>query len=66
MNIHRDAWVKVAQEHRNNGTGLSMELVNELRDRQRNSFAVMTFSEKVELEMIKNGDTHEAKWCRLM
>ena len=32
MNIHRDAWVKVAQEHRNNGTGLKLELKDDISE----------------------------------
>ena len=70
MNIHRKAWVKVAeQEHTEDPadrTGLSLELVVELRDRQRNAFTATTFSEKFEEALIKNGDFTEAKWCRLL
>ena len=64
MNISKQAWVKVAQKSRENGTKLSIELVTEVRDRQRNSYAQTTFSEPV--EMGKNGDINEADWCRLV
>ena len=43
-----------------------MAHVVELRDRQRNSFALTTFSENVENVMIEHGDVKEARWCRLM
>jgi len=66
MNVSKNAWIKVATNSRTNGTNLSMELVMELRDRQRNSFAQTTFSEKVENEMRKNGDENEADWCKLL
>jgi hypothetical protein len=66
MDITRDAWVRVASKERENGTKLSLELVNELRDRQRNSFAETTFSVAVQAEMEKNGDIAEAKWCELI
>ena len=39
-----------------------MELVVELRDRQRNSFAQTTFSEAVQCEMENNGDREEPLW----
>ena len=66
MGIKPQAWIKVAQESNHNRTGLSLELVVELRERQRNSFAQTTFSEAVECEMVKNGDNAEAEWCRLL
>ena len=63
MEIRKEAWIKVAEESRTNGTNLSLELVVEMRDRQRNSFAQTTFSEKVENEMEKLGFESEAQWC---
>ena len=45
---------EVAENQQEKGTELLMELVAELRDRQRNSYAQVTFSEPV--------DT----WCRLV
>ena len=59
-------WTKVALEERTSGTGLSLESVTDLWDRQRNSYAQTTFSKKVEDEMFKNGGTAEAKWCSLL
>ena len=70
MGINSNAWVKVAQQEstrqQEDKTGLSLEQVIELRDRQRNSFAATTFSESVEKAMVQNGDTTEAYWCRLL
>ena len=45
---------------------MTLEHVVELRDKQRSSYAVLTFSEKVEEEMIRLGYKAEALWCRLM
>ena len=64
MDITPSAWWKVADRNGENDTGLSVEIAKELRDRQRNAFAQTTFSEAVELEMLKNGDMKEAEWCR--
>lgn len=50
----------------NNKAGLSIEVAKELRDRQKNSFAQATFSEKVEKVMESNGDVREANWCSLI
>ena len=66
MGIHASAWRKVAEEERDNQAGLSVELVIELRDKQRNEFAQATFSEKVEKAMLLNGNTAEANWCLLI
>ena len=60
------AWHKVAQNEHDNETGLSMELVCEVRDRQRHYFAQLTFSEKVEEIMLKNGDCEESHWVKLI
>ncbi|KAK7092212.1 hypothetical protein V1264_008000 [Littorina saxatilis] len=64
--IHREAWVKVATECRSNQTGLTLAHVDDLIDRQRNSFAQLTFSEPVQLEMRKNGHLQEADFCRMI
>lgn len=60
MGISQNAWVKVAEDMRQNGTGLSLELVNELRDHQRHSYAATTFSLVVEEEMKKKNNFAEA------
>lgn len=61
MNISKKAWHEVAENSRKNRTNLSLELVKELRDRQRNSYALTTFSEPVEKEMKNLGFLHEAE-----
>ena len=66
MNIKSSAWWKVAECSKTNGTGLSLEIAKDLRDKQRNAFAQTTFCEKVEKEMQINGDLTEANWCRLI
>ena len=62
--IRREAWVKVAKEHKTNGTGLTLAQVDDLIDKQSCAFALLTFSEKVENEMIRNGDVNEAIFVR--
>ena len=70
MSIDPHAWTRVAEGENlrtaSEKTGLSLELTTELRDRQRNAFAMTTFSEKVENVMRENGDMNEAKWCKLI
>jgi hypothetical protein len=66
MQIRSEAWWSVAEKSSTNGTGLSPEIAKDIRDRQRNSFAQTTFSEKVEVELERNGDIHEARWCHLL
>ena len=70
MGIKQQAWLRVTEQEQTRDadkkTGLSLELVVELRDKQRNAFAATTFSEKVELAMTENGHIQEAKWCRLL
>ncbi|CAC5369864.1 unnamed protein product [Mytilus coruscus] len=66
MGIKPDAWWDVATDSKKNGTGLSFEIAKELRDKQSNSFAQTTFSDKVEDVMKANGDTNEAEWCSLI
>ena len=66
MGINSRAWKKVAEEECSNHAGLSVELVFELRDRQRNEFAQATFSEAVENAMLRNGHQSEARWCSLI
>ena len=41
-------------------------MVDDLVDKQSNSYAQTHFSEPVEIEMIKNGDVNEAQLCRLI
>ena len=66
MGIRKDAWVFIAENEKENQTGLTVEHVIELRDRQRNAFAMLNFSEEVEQEMIKQGYAKEAEWCGLI
>lgn len=66
MGVSSEAWWKVAGNCTENSTGLSLEIAKELRDKQKNSYAQTTFSEKVQFEMMKNGDYTEAEWCRLI
>ena len=67
MGVSSQAWFKIAlDQEAADRTGLSLELVKELRDKQRNSFAQTTFSEDVEAEMRKNNDFAEANWCSLI
>ena len=66
MGIHPQAWWKVAEDEKQNKTGLSMELATELRDKQSNAYAQTTFSTTVESEMRRNGHIDEANWCRLI
>lgn len=66
MGITPEAWWRVAKNSKENNTGLSWEIAKELRDRQSNSFAQTTFSEKVEKVMATNGDKNEANWCCLI
>ena len=65
-NICRQAWYKVAKESRTNKSKLNLSMVDDLIDKQSNSFAKRTFSEEVEEEMLLNGDTEEAEFCRLI
>ena len=44
MGIHPEAWWQVADQNKQLKTGLSVEIVKELRDRQSNAFAQTTFS----------------------
>ena len=70
MGIKSAAWLTVAQQEqqreKDDKTGLSLEFVAELRDRQRNAYAATTFSKKVEEAMKINGDVREANWCGLL
>lgn len=49
-----------------NGTGLSLEIAKELRDRQKKTPLHTTFSDKVQTEMEKLGFKHEAEWCQFI
>ncbi|XP_071139869.1 uncharacterized protein [Mytilus edulis] len=66
MGVYSEAWWKVAENYKTNGTGLSLEIAKELRDRQKNAFAHTTFSNKVQAEMEILGFNHEAEWCQLI
>ncbi|CAH1799200.1 unnamed protein product [Owenia fusiformis] len=66
MGIKSTAWIDIAENCKENGTGLTTEHVVELRDKQRNSFAQITFSKKVQEEMERKGFKTEANWCRLI
>lgn len=61
----RLAWVKVAQANRENGTGLSLAMVDDMIDKQNEAFARATFSLKVENVMRTNGDHAEADLCKV-
>lgn len=65
MIISKKARHKVAETVEKNNTNLLLEIVKELRDRQRNSYA-QTCSEQVEKEMKKLGFLQEAEWCHLI
>ena len=61
--INKEAWLKVAKE---GNAGLNRALVEDLVDRQSDSFARATFSESVERAMIEDGFVNEANFCRLI
>ena len=61
--IKKEAWLKVAKDGR---AGLNIALVEDLVDRQSDSFARATFSEAVETALTENGFVEEAKFCRLI
>ena len=65
-NIHREAWVKVAEKEKDNNTGLNLSFVEDGIDPQSNMVAQLFFSEGVEHVMRANGDVPEAEFCRLM
>ena len=65
LGIHKEAWLEVAKDSKENQTGLSYAMVADLIDRQSNAYAQKTFSEAVEVEMRKNGRTNEANFCRI-
>ena len=66
MGIVAEAWHKVARESSHNKSELSVEIAIELRDRQTNGFAQLTFSEEVQQVMLQNNDTTAAHWCELI
>ena len=53
----------MADDEHENGAGMSVELVVEIRDHQRNEFAQATFSKAIEEVLVTNGDNLEAEWC---
>jgi hypothetical protein len=61
--IKREAWIEVAKT---NQTALKVAMVENLEDKQRNSFAQTTFSKDVEDIMIDMGFITEAKFCNLI
>ncbi|VDI01697.1 Hypothetical predicted protein [Mytilus galloprovincialis] len=61
--ISKEAWVTVAKA---GNTKLSLAHVEDLVDRQSDAFAHTTFSAEVEQEMIINGFTNEATFCKLL
>ena len=61
--INKDAWLKVAKE---GNAGLNRALVEDLVDRQSDSFARATFSESVEKVMSEKGFANEANFCKLI
>ena len=63
MGITREAWIHVATQ---GNTELTLQHVVELCDRQRNSYAQLTFSDEVEDSMRASGYLNEANWCSLM
>ncbi len=63
--IDRNAFLKVAQTEKENGTRLNLAMVEDLIDRQSAAHAKTTFSNKVEQEMIRNGDMSTANFVKL-
>ena len=66
MGIRANAWWEVAENKQQNQTGLSVELAVELRDRQRNEYAEPTFSEEVQLEMLRLRWDRVLRWGRVV
>ena len=64
--ITREAWVKVARCEKSNQTGLNIAFVDDGVDAQSDAVAQLFFSESVEFEMRRNGDTTEAEFCKLI
>ena len=60
--ISKEAWSKVAKD---GNAGLNRALVDDLVDRQSDSFARTTFSESVEKAMKENGFINEAEFWKL-
>jgi hypothetical protein len=61
--IKREAWLCTAKS---NKTPLNIAMVEDLIDKQRNSFAQTTFCEEVETIMRKLGYVNEAYFCHLI
>ena len=61
--ISPDAWKRVASSFK---TKLTPAMVEDLIDKQSNSFAQTHFSQDVENAMIENGDVKEAELCGLI
>ena len=60
--LQKEAWVRAAKGGK---AGLNIALVEDLVDRQSDTFAHATFSQKVEENMKENGDYNEVNFCRL-
>ncbi|XP_053397710.1 uncharacterized protein LOC128556471 [Mercenaria mercenaria] len=61
--ISPEAWKKVASSFQ---TKLTPAMVDDLTDKQSNSFAQTHFSREVEDIMVENGDLNEAELCHLI
>lgn len=66
MAIDKNGWKHIAQNSRENKTGLSLSMVDDLIDRQSNAIAQKTFSEVVEKELIKAGYMNEGILCKVI
>lgn len=65
-NIHRSAFVKIAEECETNQCGLSTAMVCDLIDKQNAAFAQATFNTKVYEALIEIGAKDEAEVCMLI
>lgn len=61
--VCREAWLNVAKS---NTTDLNVAMVDDLIDRQSNTLARITYSEKVEEQMLRLNYFREANFCRVM
>ncbi|CAC5422641.1 unnamed protein product [Mytilus coruscus] len=64
--IKREAWIQVAKYGKQNGSNLSLALVEHLLDKQNVAFAIKTFSEEFEIAMKNAGYHTEANFCGLI
>ncbi|VDI68808.1 Hypothetical predicted protein [Mytilus galloprovincialis] len=63
--IKADAWVEVAKNGKENGSNLSLAMVQDLLDKQNVGYALKTFSVEVEMAMTDAGYLVEADFCRI-